>query len=60
MLSLDGFAILFLSYRMIVCHNKTAIWTVDREVSYSELLSRISDTAVERHDRRNNAVNFLR
>lgn len=28
---------------MIVCHNKTAIWTVDREVSYSELLSRISD-----------------
>lgn len=28
---------------MIVCHNKTAIWTVDREVSYTELLSRISD-----------------
>lgn len=30
---------------MIECHNKTAIWTSDREVSYSELLSRITDFA---------------
>lgn len=30
---------------MIECHNKTAIWTADREISYSELLSRITDFA---------------
>lgn len=28
---------------MITNHNKTAIWTAEREISYSEMLSRISD-----------------
>ncbi len=28
---------------MIDCHNKTAIWTAEREISYAELLSRITD-----------------
>ncbi len=40
---------------MITDHHKTAIWTAEREISYTEMLSRISDFAAvchfERHSR---------